>query len=125
MRKTLIAICTVGNAGLATHTLQNRQRKKKLASARAPSSARSPAGPVGFVVGAAIGAKVGDTIYQKNESIDDRSMHSLQADHAQTCDAERQLCGGQRRARKYAGNRTAGTRQHAAGGHSHGPAVPD
>ena len=28
------------------------------------------AGPVGFVIGVAIGAKVGDTMYQKNDEID-------------------------------------------------------
>jgi outer membrane protein OmpA-like peptidoglycan-associated protein len=40
------------------------------------------AGPIGFVVGAAIGAKVGDTMYQKNESIDtlDASLKQSRTD---------------------------------------------
>ena len=82
MRKTLIAICTTAMLGSTTAYAAEPSKEEKVGVGTGAVIGAIAAGPIGFVVGAAIGAKVGDTLYQKNESIDslDASLQETRTD---------------------------------------------
>ena len=82
MRKTLIAICTTAMLGSTTVYAAEPSKEEKVGVGTGAVIGAVAAGPVGFLVGAAIGAKVGDTLYQKNESIDslDASLQETRTD---------------------------------------------
>lgn len=82
MRKTLIAICTTAMLGSTTVYAAEPSKEEKVGVGTGAVIGAIAAGPIGFVVGAAIGAKVGDTLYQKNESIDslDASLQETRTD---------------------------------------------
>ncbi|MGI9199730.1 MAG: OmpA family protein [Woeseiaceae bacterium] len=82
MRRTLLAILTTALLGSGSVHASQPSKEEKVGVGTGAVIGAVAAGPVGFLVGAAIGAKVGDTLYKKNESIDslDASLQQSRTD---------------------------------------------
>lgn len=74
MRNTTIAIIIAAMASIlgapATHAATKPSKEEALGVGSGAVIGAFAAGPVGLIVGAAVGAKIGDTMHQKNEQLD-------------------------------------------------------
>lgn len=73
MRNTTIAIIIAATASIlcapTSHAATTSSKEEALGVGSGAVIGAFAAGPVGFIVGAAVGAKIGDTMHQKNEQL--------------------------------------------------------